>query len=88
MIEFTQYMLPDGRRKQITMDVPDEIQTKYDDLRENGYHFDAEILTTGIVSFTCERGDELLGIELSENGPNVVMAVRDLIIKSHASIAA
>ena len=32
--------------------------------------------------------NELLGIELSENGPNVVMAVRDLIIKSHASIAA
>ena len=49
------------------------------DIWESG-DFDAEILTSGIVSFTAERDDELLSIQLSENGPAVVKSVENLIL--------
>lgn len=84
LIPFTQYLLPDGRPVQIQYECDDdEVFRKATELLQNGYCFEAEILTTGIVSFTCERGDDLIGIELSQNGPEVVEKVNKLINEAH-----
>lgn len=78
-IPFTQYLLPYGRTKTVTIDMPEDVQNKADFLLKSGCHFDIEILTTGFVSMTCERGDDLVSIQICENGPAVVESVRKLI---------
>jgi len=81
-IPFTQYLLPNGRRASIEIDMDSETEQKAQALIAQGCHFDAEILRTGIVSFTCEKDDlddPCLAIELSPNGPEVVVAVKKLV---------
>ena len=84
MIPFTQYLLPQGITNAIAIDIDDwEVEDKSVELLNNGFTFDAEILRTGIVSFTCERDDEVVSIKLAENGPPVVQAVKDLVNDSY-----
>lgn len=82
-MEFTQYVLPHGKQKQVVMDVPENVETTAKALVEvHNCHFDIEILTTGIVSMTCERDeldDPILAIELSPNGPEIVGHVEKLV---------
>ena len=83
-IPFTQYILPDGRKKAILIDMPDDIERMATELIDDGCHFDAEVLMTGVVSFTCERDDDMLSIVLSENGPQVVEKVSKLVNDAHS----
>jgi hypothetical protein len=82
-IPFTQYLLPDGREKQIAIDRPEDIENLAICLMKSGYHFDAEVLCTGEVSFTCERDGredtEVLSIEICQNGPPVLEAIDKMI---------
>jgi len=78
-VPFTQYVLPDGRKKHEFIDVDPDLAKKAWALIDNGYYFEAEILTTGIVRFTCCFDDEDIAIELSKNGPDVIVAVAKLI---------
>jgi len=82
-IPFTQYLLPDGRQKPIEIDIDAETEKKAQALIAQGCHFDAEILRTGAVSFTCERGDKLISIEISFNGPEVEQAVVKLVNEAY-----
>jgi len=86
MIEFTQYLLPDGRKKDIFIERPPEIEVIAKKLIEAGCHFDAEILSTGVISFTCEKEDDVLSIELCENGPAVLTAIDKLIIDAEINL--
>ncbi len=86
-VPFTQYHLPNGKATKQFFDFQDgeienedQFKDKLQNLLEVGVHFDAEILSTGIVSFTAERGDEMLSIQLSDNGAAVVNAVENLIM--------
>ena len=80
LIPFTQYLLPDGRKKSVWIEVFDEYGQKALDLIENeGCHFDVEVLTTGKVSFTCERGDDLISIQVCDNDPQVIEGVNRLV---------
>ena len=83
-IEFTQYLLPDGRKRTVYFEATEDIQKKADVLIAQGCHFDAEILRNGVVSLTCEKRDEILSIELSENGPPIVEAVKSLIENAYS----
>ena len=81
-IEFTQYMLPDGRTRLITIDVDEETGKIAHALQENGVRLDIEILTTGVISMTAEMSDDdenLLAIELCPNGPGMEDVVTKLI---------
>jgi hypothetical protein len=78
-IPFTQYILPNGRQQQIEIGMSPDVEEKAHELIKRGCHFDAEILTTGEVSFTCERCEDLLSQEICENGPPVIEAVRKLV---------
>lgn len=91
-IEFTQYLLPNGRQKKIEIDMPEDIETKARSLQEKDCYFDAEVLTTGLVSFTCMKNgyqdDDCVSIELSENGPAVLDAVSNLINTAYERVCA
>jgi hypothetical protein len=85
-IPFTQYILPNGRTEPVTIEMPAELERKARELITNGCHFDIEILHTGIVSMTCEKDDDMLSIELSENGPAIMDAVTRLVEGAYAQV--
>lgn len=75
MLPFTQYLLPDGRIREIRMPCPPEAEGDARTLLAVGARFEAEILSTGHVSLTVEhpaweaddRGP--VAIELCTNDP-------------------
>jgi len=85
MVEFTQYMLPDGEKKPIQIHVPMDLQVKATEINKRGYKFEAEVLRTGEVSFTVadpKLGDDI-EIEICPNGPGVMEAVHRLIARAY-----
>lgn len=78
-IEFTQYLLPDGRKKSITMDAPADIAGMANTVKERGGVFEAEILTTDEVSLTVLYNEEDIAIEVVPNGPGIGEAVARLV---------
>jgi len=92
MIKFTQYLLPHGERREIEMEVSDDIQAEADYLVSIGQKFDAEILTTGVVSFTCEPASDIdyegkYFIKLSGNNPvEVPRIVAELVNEAYEAL--
>lgn len=87
MIPFTQYLLPNGRRRQISIDRPAPVEAAARKLIEAGVDFEAEILITGVVSLTASYEEEDIAIELAQNGPEMLDAV-DRLVEEAASILA
>jgi hypothetical protein len=91
MIPFTQHLMPDGRRKSITIDRPEEIESLAIALIGAGCSFEIEMLQTGEVSMTCEHtvdGEtETLAIEVVPNGPAVPTAVDKMVREAHSELA-
>lgn len=93
-VKFTQYLRPDGRRKAITLQVPDFVGEMAMKVTAAGYHFDAEVLQDEkTVSFTCEPDepgedgdDQPISMELVENGPGVGEAIHRLVAEALAVI--
>lgn len=91
-IPFTQYLLPDGRRRDETIERPADVEAQAQKFIAAGGRYECEILTTGEVSFTAvfcdEDGDEQdVEIEICANGPAVRDAVDALVRKSVTHIA-
>jgi hypothetical protein len=85
-IHLTQYCLPDGRRQIISIDCPAAVEEKARLLESAGYALEAEILSSGTVSFTIvgmnEHGEENdVDIELCRNGPGTAAALCKLILR-------
>ncbi len=78
-IPFTQYLMPDGRKRDVSISRPKEIYDKALDIIDAGYRFEAEVLTTGQVSLTITGRDEDVDIEVVENGPKVPLAVDNMV---------
>lgn len=78
-VPFTEYRLPDGRRKQYTVQIPASLADKFEDLTKHNCRLVGERLTNGLVSLSIEHdlGDVLL--ELSLPGPPAVEALHKLI---------
>jgi hypothetical protein len=83
MIEFVQFMRPDGRQVTNTIERPPEIEAKAGAIVGRGLRFEAEVLLDGTVSFTVSDGEEDIDIELAQNGPEVPLAVDRLIERVH-----
>lgn len=75
--EVTQYLLPDGRQKQIQMKLPADSEPAYRDMRAYGCRLEGEVLFNGEISLTVfhiiEEYD--VDIELVPNGPAVRSAL-------------
>ena len=92
-VEFTQFMLPDGRREPTVITLPDpdgELDRAVCDIQDKGAVFECECLRVGnLISLTItdpEMGD--LFSELVENGPEVPVAVERMIRRAHAELEA
>lgn len=87
-IEFTQYILPRGRKEPVSIDRPSDIEALADKFIASGGWYEAEILTTGHVSLTaCAHvNDEPqdIEIEVCSNNDAVPEAVDRLVRKSIA----
>jgi hypothetical protein len=78
-LPFTQYMRPDGRRRNIWAPCPEGLEAKASAIMDNDWRFEAEVLTTGDVSLTVSDGSEDVAIEIAPNGPEVPRALARLI---------
>ncbi len=83
-IEFTQYLMPDGKQKKITIDRPNAIAEKAKQLLEKNCRFEIEMLTTGHISMTIEQDGvrkepAILAHEICSNGPEVITRVDKII---------
>ena len=87
MITFTQYVRPDGHKKEIQITRPYAIERLARLFVEAGGRYEAEILTTGEVSLTAHMDGEDMKIVLCENGPKVPDAVDRLVHESTSVIA-
>lgn len=95
MIPFTQYMLPNGEKREVGVPRPPDIEKLAKELIDAGYRFESEILTTGEVSLTCVGeesddegiiGDVDLYIEISLNGPMIRDAIDKLVKDAHEGL--
>ena len=78
-IPFTQYLRPNGRTTEVSIDRPSEISDLAQRIIDAGFRFECEELTTGHASLTIAgpEGDE--DIELVMNGPGIPDAVDNLV---------
>jgi len=83
-IPFTQYLRPNGRTREVSIERPAEIYKKAMEIINAGYRFEVEELTTGQISMTISKDDEDCDIELVSNGPEVPVAVDRMITRFHA----
>jgi len=83
-IPFTQFLLPNGRRKEVSIERPSNIEDLALKVINAGGRFTCEV-RNGIVSVACEYEDEDVAIELSSNGPKLLLAI-DKMIKDAANI--
>ena len=78
-IPFTQYLQPNGAKRAVVIDVDEETEAQAKILIDKGYHFDVEILNTGLISLTCEDDEDLISIEICENDASIPNTVRKVI---------
>ena len=81
-LSVTQYLRPHGTKRKINKEVSDDVYAKGLEIIEAGYALEAEVLTTGEVSFTIAdyaNGVDV-AIELSPNGPEVDDAFNRMIL--------
>ena len=81
-IPFTQFLRPDGKRRAISITMPDTFYGKVQKIHANGWKFECEELSTGEASLTVFDGEEDIVIEVVPNGPEVLIAVERLIDKA------
>lgn len=85
-IEFTQFLLPDGRRQQTLIARPKEIAEKAAAVRDAGGRFEIEILSNGIISMEVVHNEDPLSMKLCQNDRSVPDAVDELVIESHEAL--
>lgn len=66
IVEVTQYMRPDGRKRRHQLEVRDECASKYQDILDSGCRLAAEQLITKEVSQTIECDDFDFAITITD----------------------
>ena len=94
-VPFTQYLRPNGRRVQATIQVAGEVAEAARAVVARGWRFEVEVLTTREVSLTVvDFEDMTLAIDIVPNGPGVIdavgriaMAAAKLAVEADAEVA-
>jgi len=86
MIQVTQYILPNGRKEQIEVERPPEIEALAKRFVDAGGKYEAEILTTGQVSLTAvypvDGEPQDVVIKVGSMGSDLLAMTDDLIRRS------
>lgn len=80
LIPILQFLLPNGRRREICGEISDDLGGQWEQIRTRGLRITAEILMTDEVSLALEdpaRGD--FDSRIITNGPAVPKALDDLV---------
>lgn len=85
-VHFTQYLRPDGRSRQTTIERSAQVAEKAKRIKAAGYRLECEVLGTGEVSFTVTDDEADHEIEVCSNGPDVPTAVDRLIEAAYKRI--
>lgn len=90
-VHFTQFLRPDGWRRDVSIDRPEDIGRAAQELIDAGCHLDIEELQTRDVSMSVEREDEegetdVLSNRVCVNGPPVLTNVDEMIREAHAKL--
>jgi hypothetical protein len=93
MIPFTQFLRPNGRRKEDGIERPAEIEEMAQQIIAKGYRFEAEVLMTGHVHLDCcgpnpsdPNEDIQVTSVVSKNGPEILDKVDELVRTAHERI--
>ncbi len=81
-IPFTQYLRPNGKQVQVTIDRPFEVIQKAQAIMLKGFKFEIEELMNGMVSMTVEKpysDDGPIAHQICKNGPDVPVKVDQLV---------
>jgi hypothetical protein len=82
-IPFTQYLRPNGRKIEVSIERPKDIYDKAMGIVEAGYCFEIEVLNTGHVHMTITNDEGDQDSEVVKNGPEVPIAVDRMITRFH-----
>lgn len=80
-IQFTQYLLPNGKRKLTSIERPQNVWEEAEEILKAGYRFECEMLTTGHVSLTIAGKNTDVEIEICRNDAEVPKAVDRIITR-------
>ncbi len=69
IVSMLQYIPPNGRKKWVDCEVPDDLSEKYKELTQEGCNIAIEILMTGELSITVEDDIHDFDIEVVPNAP-------------------
>lgn len=70
LVDFTEYVLPNGRRKAQQLELPDEYADKINRVLTRGLKFEVETLRTGHVSTTIADHEEEIDVAIKVRRPN------------------
>lgn len=84
-IPFTQFLRPNGKSVPTEIEMPPDIEKMAQELIAKGYKFEIEELNTNEVHMDCSLpgADGPVALELSDNGPAIIDAVKRLVKESH-----
>mgnify|MGYP001568084994 FL=1 len=91
-IEFTQFLRPNGRRRQVRVQRPEKVTKSATAVVAAGGRFESEELMDGTVSMTVEHPDwerkdrGPVAIELCPNGPSVPETVDKLVMAALSAL--
>lgn len=83
MIEFTQYLHPRGRTRQVAIKRAQEVEAQAHALQAVGARFEIEVLSTAAISMEvvidADGETETLASKLAANGPGLPIAVDAMV---------
>lgn len=89
-IPFTQFLMPDGRRQQTSIDVGDAEFAAYEKVKAAGFRMTVEMLSDYSTVSQCIEDPELgdFDIELCPNGPEVPRRLSAMLLRFDPVLAA
>ena len=84
IMKFTQFLYPNGQRKEVSIDMPSETEVKADELVKAGFAFEIECLTVGnMIHADCCDLTGALSRSVFPNGPEVPKRVEALVSSAY-----
>lgn len=86
-MRFTQFMFPRGRRADVEIEMPPEIETMARAVVDAGWNFEIECHPdTQLVYMDCCNSDEAIANRICRNGPTVPKKVAEMVREAHAVV--